>query len=31
MNLEGDAFFEPDHFAMLVDMFANKYGKYKGN
>ena len=33
MNLEGDAFFEPDHVAMLVDTYSNNYqdGKYKGN
>ena len=33
MNLEGDAFFEPDHVAMLVDMYTNNYqdDKYKGN
>ena len=33
MNLEGDAFFEPDRVAMLADTYANNYqvGKYKGN
>ena len=33
MNLEGDAFFEPDRFAMLADTYANNYqdGKNKGN
>ena len=34
MNLEGDAFFEPEHLAMLADTsYANNYqvGKYKGN
>ena len=33
MNILGDAFFEPDRVAMLVDMYANNYqdGKYKGN
>ena len=33
MNLEGDAFFEPDRVAMLADTYVNNYqdGKYKGN
>ena len=33
MNLECDAFFEPDRFAMLADTYVNNYqdGKYKGN
>ena len=33
MNLEGDAFFEPDRVAMLADTYANNYqdSKYKGN
>ena len=33
MNLEGDAFSEPDRVAMLADTYANNYqdGKYKGN
>ena len=33
MNLEGDAFFEPDRVAMLADTYANNYqdGKNKGN
>ena len=31
MNLEGDAFFEPDRVAMLADTYANNYqdSKYK--
>ena len=33
MNLEGDAFFEPDRVVMLEDTNANNYQecKYKGN
>ena len=33
MNLEGDAFFEPDRVAIFADTYANNYqdGKYKGN
>ena len=33
MNLEGDAFFEPDRVAILADTYANNYqdGKYEGN
>ena len=33
MNLEGDAFFEPDRVAMLADTYANNYqdGKCKSN
>ena len=33
MNLEGDAFVEPDRVAMLADTYANNYqdGKYKSN
>ena len=33
MNLEGDAFFEPDRVTVLADTYANNYrdGKYKGN
>ena len=33
MNLEGDAFFEPDRVAMLADRYNNNYqdGMYKGN
>ena len=33
MNLEGDAFFEPDRVSMLADTYDNNYqdGKYNGN